>query len=59
MGRTVRYTESSPFITRLVIKEIVKTIGDNAYEDFKVLKELNYATVSGRLVITHLKDALP
>ena len=40
IARTVRYTESSPFITRLVIKEIVTTIGDNAYEDFEVLKEL-------------------
>ena len=40
MARTVRYTKSSPFITRLVIKEIVTTIGDNAYEDFEVLKEL-------------------
>ncbi len=27
-------------ITRLVIKEIVTTIGDNAFEDFEVLKEL-------------------
>ena len=27
-------------ITRLVIKEIVTTIGDNAFEDYEVLKEL-------------------
>ena len=40
MARIVRYTESSPFITRLVIKEIVTTIGDNAYEDYEELKEL-------------------
>jgi hypothetical protein len=40
MARTVRYTKSSPFITRLVIKEIVTAIGDNAYKDFEVLKEL-------------------
>ncbi len=40
MARIVRYTESSPFIPRLVIKEIVTTIGDNAYEDYEGLKEL-------------------
>jgi len=40
MGRTRRYIESSPFTTRLVIKEIVTEIGDNAFEDFEVLKEL-------------------
>ena len=45
-------------ITRLVIKEIVTTIGDKAFEDHEVLAELN-ATVSGRSVITHLKDASP
>jgi len=27
-------------ITRLVIKEIVTTIGDNAFKDYEVLKEL-------------------
>ena len=36
MGRTRRYTESSPFTMRLVIKEIVTEIGDNAFEDFEV-----------------------
>ncbi len=46
-------------VMRLVIKEIVKTIGDNKFKDYEVLKELNYATVSGRLVIIHLKDASP
>jgi hypothetical protein len=40
MARTVLYTESSPFITRLVIKEIITEIGDNAFEDFEVLTEL-------------------
>ncbi len=46
-------------VMRLVIKEIVKTIGDNKFEDYEVLKELNYAMVSGRSVIIHLKDVSP
>ena len=40
MATIVRYTESSPFIPRLVIKEIVTIIGDNAYDDYEGLKEL-------------------
>jgi hypothetical protein len=40
MARIVRYTDSSPFIPRLVIKEIVTKIGDNAYKDYEGLKEL-------------------
>ena len=61
MARIVRFTESSPFITRLVIKEIITTIGDNAFEDYEVLKELKLCDGlrRGRLVISHLKDASP
>ncbi len=46
MARTNFLAESSSVIihqqttTRLVIKEIVTTIRDNAFEDFEVLKEL-------------------
>ncbi len=46
-------------ITRLVIKEIVTTIGDNTFEDYEVLKELKLCDGLRQIGNSHLKDVSP